>query len=195
MIQEARVGVGIQGNEGTQAARAADYAIPRFHHLSRLLAVHGRYSLIRVGNFVQYSFYKNIMIAMFQMFFGAISLFSGQTIMESWFLTLFNMLFTLFPPFLMGLMEKDLKGSKLMRHPEAYKELRKLNILNWKSFSFWFVKSIYHSLVCFVVLFFVMLESGGLTGGQTIFSLIYSSYENKEFVFLFFFLFFCKNCS
>jgi magnesium-transporting ATPase (P-type) len=32
MIQEAHIGVGIFGKEGTQAARAADYAINQFRH-------------------------------------------------------------------------------------------------------------------------------------------------------------------
>lgn len=30
MISEANVGIGIMGREGSQAARSADYAIPRF---------------------------------------------------------------------------------------------------------------------------------------------------------------------
>src|SRR5690242_40504 len=39
MLQEAHVGVGISGNEGMQAVRAADYALAQFRYLSRLLLV------------------------------------------------------------------------------------------------------------------------------------------------------------
>ena len=39
MIQEAHVGVGIFGREGSQAARNADYAIREFQHLKRLMVV------------------------------------------------------------------------------------------------------------------------------------------------------------
>ena len=47
MIREANVGVGVYGKEGTSAVRSADFAIRRFRHLCRLVAVHGRYCAIR----------------------------------------------------------------------------------------------------------------------------------------------------
>tara|TARA_B110000305_G_C19332966_1_gene584998 strand:- start:90 stop:206 length:117 start_codon:yes stop_codon:yes gene_type:complete len=37
MIQQAHVGVGIQGKEGQQAARTADYAIGQFQFLKPLM--------------------------------------------------------------------------------------------------------------------------------------------------------------
>jgi len=73
MLHKAHVGVGIFGQEGTQAARAADYAIYQFkyvfkynlvsfskldfistyyRHLKRLLCVHGRYSYIRSASLI-----------------------------------------------------------------------------------------------------------------------------------------------
>lgn len=42
MLREARIGVGIFGNEGRQAVNASDYAISRFKFLQPLLFVHGR---------------------------------------------------------------------------------------------------------------------------------------------------------
>ena len=41
MIQSAHIGVGIEGNEGTQAAFFADYSIPNFKSLRRLIFWHG----------------------------------------------------------------------------------------------------------------------------------------------------------
>lgn len=41
MISMANVGVGIQGKEGIQAARASDYAISEFKFLRRLLFSYG----------------------------------------------------------------------------------------------------------------------------------------------------------
>ena len=58
--EEAAVGVGISGNEGMQAVRAADYAISQFRFLERLLFVHGRWNYSRVCTLILYSFYKNI---------------------------------------------------------------------------------------------------------------------------------------
>lgn len=58
MIQEADVGVGIAGEEGRQAAMAADYAIGQFRFLQRLVLVHGRWSYRRLGETTANFFYK-----------------------------------------------------------------------------------------------------------------------------------------
>jgi phospholipid-transporting ATPase len=78
MIQQAHIGVGIQGREGNQAARAADFAVPQFRHVERLLTVHGRYCLMRNTKIIYYSFYKNIATFMTQIWFSIFSGFSGQ---------------------------------------------------------------------------------------------------------------------
>lgn len=124
MIQEARVGIGIMGLEGSQASRAADYSIHRFHHLRRLLAVHGRYSMVRTGLFIQYSFYKNIVITLLQTLFTMFNLFSGQTFLDSWFITFYNLAFTMLTPFVMGLLERDVSEKVLMENPIIYKQCK-----------------------------------------------------------------------
>jgi phospholipid-translocating ATPase len=50
MIQEANIGVGLFGLEGSQAAMSADYAFGQFRFLTRLLLVHGRWSYIRIAD-------------------------------------------------------------------------------------------------------------------------------------------------
>lgn len=42
MIQTAHIGVGIEGNEGNQAAYYCDYSIPEFQGIRRLILWHGR---------------------------------------------------------------------------------------------------------------------------------------------------------
>lgn len=42
MIQTAHIGIGIEGNEGSQAAYFSDYSIPSFKGLARLLLWHGQ---------------------------------------------------------------------------------------------------------------------------------------------------------
>eukprot|EP00760_Papus_ankaliazontas_P035090 PhM_4_TR7614/c0_g1_i2/m.4553/K14802/DRS2, ATP8A; phospholipid-transporting ATPase len=124
MIQEAKVGIGVIGLEGSQAERASDYAIPRFRHLRRLLAVHGRYSLIRNSKLIQYSFYKNLIYCVTQFFFAFDNGFSGQTLYDSWVIVCYNMIFTLLPPLAMGLFEFDIRDDILLKHPRLYGELR-----------------------------------------------------------------------
>jgi phospholipid-translocating ATPase len=58
MIQEANIGCGLFGLEGSQAAMSADYAFGQFRFLTRLLLVHGRWSYQRVANMHSNFFYK-----------------------------------------------------------------------------------------------------------------------------------------
>lgn len=108
MIQEAHVGVGVVGKEGTQAARASDYSIRQFRHLQRLLTVHGRYSYMRITGIIQYYFYKNMAFTLAMLYYSFFNGFSGQTIYDSWVIILYNIMFTSVPPLVYGLFEKDL---------------------------------------------------------------------------------------
>ena len=62
MINAAHVGVGIIGLEGQQAARASDFAVAQFSHLTRLILFHGRESYRKNSTLVLYNFYKNILL-------------------------------------------------------------------------------------------------------------------------------------
>ena len=64
MIQEANIGCGLFGLEGSQAAMSADYAFGQFRFLTKLLLVHGAWSYQRLSKLVLYSFYKNITLYM-----------------------------------------------------------------------------------------------------------------------------------
>lgn len=59
MIQMANMGVGISGVEGQQAVMASDFAISRFHHLHRLLLLHGHWCYDRISRMILYFYYKN----------------------------------------------------------------------------------------------------------------------------------------
>lgn len=78
MIQQAHLGVGIKGREGAQAARAADFAVPQFRCLERLLLVHGRYSLLRNTKVIYISFYKNVAVFLSSIWFSFFTGGSGQ---------------------------------------------------------------------------------------------------------------------
>ena len=49
MIKQAHIGVGLHGEEGMGAVQAADYTLPEFRMLWRLLFVHGRWNYIRIS--------------------------------------------------------------------------------------------------------------------------------------------------
>ena len=58
MSQEANIGCGLLGYEGSQAAMSADYAFGQFRFLTKLLLVHGRWSYQRVADMHANFFYK-----------------------------------------------------------------------------------------------------------------------------------------
>lgn len=77
MILAAHVGVGINGHEGTQAVRAADFSIAQFSYLKRLLFVHGHECYRRNSNLICYNFYKNVLFVMPLFYYGIFSAFSA----------------------------------------------------------------------------------------------------------------------
>ncbi|CAK4652633.1 unnamed protein product [Aphanomyces euteiches] len=121
MIRAAHVGVGIMGEEGNQAVRSADVAIPRFHHLDRLLLYHGRLSYSRVTQCINYFFYKNVACTAPQFIFGIFSLFSGTTIFSSLYIAAFNMCFTFLPVIARAVFEKKIPDVVANQYPELYR--------------------------------------------------------------------------
>ncbi|KAI9298383.1 phospholipid-translocating P-type ATPase, partial [Neoconidiobolus thromboides FSU 785] len=130
MIQAAHVGVGINGMEGLQAARSSDFAISQFRFLRKLLLVHGAWSYQRLSRLILFSFYKNICLNMTQFFFTFFNAFSGQTVYESWTSTFYNVLFTVFPPLMIGIFDQHVSARMLDRYPEMYKIGQKKLIFN-----------------------------------------------------------------
>ena len=58
MIQEANIGCGLFGHEGSQAAMSTDYTFGQFRFLTKLLIVHGRWSYLRIADMHANFFYK-----------------------------------------------------------------------------------------------------------------------------------------
>ncbi len=155
MIQEAHVGVGIFGKEGTQAARSADYAIGEFKHLRQLVAVHGRYSQIRTAGLINLSFYKNMLFTMTQVYFQIFCFASGTMFNNQWLSAAFNVLITSVPPFVFGIFEKDLDENTLFRFPRAYAAARDRGCFSIKSVGeYAFLYGGWHSVVVFFGVFF-----------------------------------------
>eukprot|EP00744_Colponema_vietnamica_P002199 GILI01003504.1.p1 GENE.GILI01003504.1~~GILI01003504.1.p1 ORF type:complete len:1233 (-),score=176.00 GILI01003504.1:101-3799(-) len=123
MIQEAEIGIGIMGLEGAQAELAADFAIPKFRCLKRLLVVHGRHNLYRDANTVLYSCYKNLIMVTAMALYTTRCGFSGQTIYQSWLLAMYNTLYCQIQALTIGIFDKDLPDEVLETNPLLYPEL------------------------------------------------------------------------
>lgn len=120
MIQKADIGIGISGKEGRQAVLASDYAIGQFRFLKRLLCVHGRLSFYRNIELINYSFYKNMVFSLNQVFFAYFNYCSGNTVYDSVSYTIYNVVFTSVPIVVYSIFERDVKMESMMTIPELY---------------------------------------------------------------------------
>ena len=136
MIMEANIGIGIYGEEGLSAVQASDFAIGEFQLLKRLLFFHGRTNLYRISKMILYFFYKNFTFTMTQFYYSFLCLSSGQTIVDDWYITCFNLIFTALPLCVRAITDSDidLNNKKFAKKNMAllYKENRD----NHKSFTF-----------------------------------------------------------
>ncbi|XP_077477782.1 phospholipid-transporting ATPase VD isoform X2 [Stigmatopora argus] len=170
MIRVADVGIGISGQEGMQAVMASDFAISRFKHLRKLLLVHGRWSLSRLGNMMLYFIYKNVMFVNLLFWYQFFCGFSGAVMTNAWVLIFFNLFFTSVPPLVYGVLDKDVPAERLTAEPELYRAGRASEAC--ARFSFWLtvLDAFYQSLVCFFVpyLTYVGSDVGLLSFGSPI---------------------------
>jgi phospholipid-translocating P-type ATPase (flippase) len=120
MLQTAHVGVGIYGREGSHAALSADFALPRFRFLRRLLMVHGHWTFRRFGVVAVFMVYKNCVFIFVQFWFAIEALWSPTAYYNSFLMTCFNLLFTVWPPFIFGFWEQDLPQEVLLSNPYLY---------------------------------------------------------------------------
>ncbi|XP_053202225.1 probable phospholipid-transporting ATPase IA isoform X2 [Panonychus citri] len=148
MIRAANVGVGISGNEGLQAVHSADYSIPQFRFLARLLLVHGSWSLSRLCKLILYSFYKNIALCIIELWFACVSAWSGQTIFDRWTIGLYNVFFTALPPFAIGLFDRQCSAETMIKYPGLYR-IANETVFTLRLFWIWIGTAIWHSLVLF----------------------------------------------
>lgn len=149
MIMQAHIGIGIRGLEGTQAVRTADFAINQFSHLQKLLLVHGRWGYKRVAYMVCYYFYKNIVLALCEIYFHLYNGYSGQIYFLDWLPLLYNSFFTSFPCLFTYCLEQDANIQNSYLYPVLYKAGRNQVYFNIKVFWKWIIFSIWHGLSSF----------------------------------------------
>ena len=171
MIMEAHIGIGIYGEEGLRAAQSSDYAIGEFKVLRRLLFFHGYLNLMRNSIMVIYFFYKNFVFTIIHFFYGFINNFSGQTIIEDWFISLYNLLFTSIPLAARGILDISLRKEDgiivEISIPYLYKEQRDNPIFNIKNFLLNQLKGIIHALINYYITIYVVFKEINKNGNES----------------------------
>eukprot|EP00359_Climacostomum_virens_P001863 CAMPEP_0204898568 /NCGR_PEP_ID=MMETSP1397-20131031/1370_1 /ASSEMBLY_ACC=CAM_ASM_000891 /TAXON_ID=49980 /ORGANISM="Climacostomum Climacostomum virens, Strain Stock W-24" /LENGTH=1118 /DNA_ID=CAMNT_0052066443 /DNA_START=715 /DNA_END=4071 /DNA_ORIENTATION=+ len=151
MIQEAHIGVGIMGKEGTQAVQSSDYAIAQFKFLKKLILMHGRLGYRRICWFICYYFYKNIAVVFTEIWFAFFNGFSGQIYFLDWLPMLYNSFFTSWPCMFTYVLEQDVNAEYTYRYPEIYGAGQKRIYFTFTGFWKWIILAIIHGGLCFAI--------------------------------------------
>jgi len=145
------------------AVQSSDFAIGEFQFLRRLLLFHGRTNYVRIAEMILYFFFKNFVFSITHFYFGFFNNFSGQTIIDDWFISLYNMIFTAFPLGVRAVSDHDIhpKDGKaaLLFQPFLYAENKRNPIFNIKSFILELLRGMLHGLINYFILYFVLLNT------------------------------------
>ncbi|KZV76767.1 phospholipid-translocating P-type ATPase [Peniophora sp. CONT] len=149
MIQEANIGIGLFGLEGSQAAMSADYAFGQFRFLTKLLIVHGRWSYRRIAAMHSNFFYKNVIWTLGGFWFLIFCGFSATYLFEYTFILLFNLVFTSLPVIILGAFDQDVNAKAAMAFPQLY--IRGIRGLEYTRTKFWLYMAdgLYQSAIIF----------------------------------------------
>ena len=158
MITQANVGIGIEGKEGSEAARISDYSINQFYHLQKLLLYHGREAYRKNSYFILYNFYKNIIFVSPMFFFGFINFFSGLTLYDPFLHQLYNVFYSIFPIFYFSIFDREFESEFLLNNPKYY--IQGMNsecfniIIIIKYIIFGFIEGLFLMISSFIVFYF-----------------------------------------
>ncbi|KAJ7097515.1 hypothetical protein C8R44DRAFT_366257 [Mycena epipterygia] len=155
MIQEANIGCGLFGLEGSQAAMSADYAFGQFRFLTKLLLVHGRWSYQRVADMHANFFYKNVIWTFAMFWFLPFNSFDATYLYHYTFVLLYNLLFTSLPVIVMGAFDQDINARAALAFPQLY--VRGIRGLEYTRAKFWLymLDGLYQSAVVFFIPYLV----------------------------------------
>ena len=149
MIRAAHVGIGISGQEGLQAVMSSDYAIAQFRFLQDLLLIHGAWDYRRISVLILYSFYKNIMFSMTQIWFSFYCGFSGTLFYDQFSGSLYNLFFTALPVLLGAVFDRPYSKTIAKLCPELYDNGPKNASFNLKVFGVYCAEGMLHSIIVF----------------------------------------------
>ncbi|KAG2151660.1 uncharacterized protein EDB93DRAFT_1274319 [Suillus bovinus] len=155
MIQEANVGCGLLGHEGSQAAMSADYAFGQFRFLTKLLLVHGRWSYQRIADMHSNFFYKNVIWTLAMFWFMPFCYFDATYLYDYSFILFYNLIFTSLPVIVLGSFDQDINAKAALAFPQLY--VRGIRGLEYTRTKFWFymLDGLYQSAVVFFIPYLV----------------------------------------
>ncbi|KAG8363760.1 hypothetical protein BUALT_Bualt19G0055900 [Buddleja alternifolia] len=158
MIQKADVGIGISGQEGRQAVMASDFAMGQFRFLVPLLLVHGHWNYQRMSYMILYNFYRNAVFVLILFWYVLFTSFTLTTAITDWSSVLYSVIYTSLPTIVVGILDKDLSRTTLLKYPQLYGTGRRQESYNGKLFWLTMLDMLWQSIAAF---FFPLLAYWG----------------------------------
>ncbi|KAL2461079.1 Phospholipid-transporting ATPase 1 [Abeliophyllum distichum] len=151
MIQMADVGIGISGQEGRQAVMASDFAMAQFRFLVPLLFVHGHWNYQRMSYMILYNFYRNAVFVLVLFWYALFTSFTLTTAITDWSSVLYSVIYTALPTIVVGVLDKDLSRTTLLRYPQLYGTGQRQESYNGKLFWVTIMDTLWQSIAAFFV--------------------------------------------
>ena len=129
-----------------QAARASDFAIGEFKLLKRLLFYYGRESYRKNSLLVLYNFWKNLILILPQFWYGLTNGMSGNALYDPFLFQCYNVMYSALPIVVFAVIDKELYGSYLMKHPKYYAPGIRDKFFNFKLFWYWFFSGVIQAI-------------------------------------------------
>ena len=163
MIQEAHIGVGISGLEGTQAVNSSDFAIAQFRYLEQLLLIHGRWNFMRFSKLILYFFYKNAALVGILMLFMGSNLYSGTPLVDPWVISMFNFVGGTVPIIFSAIFDRDLPREYVLSNPQVYAASQDNEFLSLRMNLRWTLLTMIHASVIYFLSQPVLKLGGGVS--------------------------------
>lgn len=120
---------------------------------------HGRWGYRRVGVFICYYFYKNVILVFCELYFAFFNGYSGQIYFADWLPMLYNVFWTSWPCIFTFVFERDVDAKTSIMTPILYEAGPKAVYFNFRVFWKWMLLAVYHGWVCY---FFPILGLKGI---------------------------------
>ena len=114
-----------------------------------LAFVHGRYAYKRIGSFICYYFYKNVILVFCEFYFAFANGYSGQIFFADWLPMLYNALWTSWPCLFTFIFDRDVDYEYSLRSTKLYAAGHNKYYFNYSVFWKYMGMALYHGWICY----------------------------------------------
>ena len=144
MIQNANIGIGIEGKEGLQASLASDFSVLKFKYILNLFLWHGRLSYNRTSLLTNFVIHRGLIITFIEIFFMISFYYVSINIYNGYLTLCYATIFTNFPVFAL-IWDIDIPMNQAFNYPTLYSLVQKGSNISHKVFFIWLWKSVFQA--------------------------------------------------